>query len=139
MARWRCHRFVRSGQDHWRERIVYSGGGDVHEDAHGFDDGGVFRLPFIAAAVGTGSGSGEPGGSSYAREPGSSGSATGCGGSCHASFAIDASLACDSGVARCTCDAFRTGNSRGTGRSGVGTLARLGFNALGRWAGGGLL
>src|ERR1700730_11970575 len=47
-------------QDHWWGRDVYSAGGDVHEDAHGFDDGGVFRLRFVATAIDTGSGSGEP-------------------------------------------------------------------------------
>jgi hypothetical protein len=75
--------------------VVYSGGGDVHENAHSDGYGcRVFRLHFIGTAFDASSGSGEPGGSGRAAE---------CGVSRHASFTSYAkftSYACGAGYAR---------------------------------------
>src|SRR5258708_10556014 len=59
----------------WQDRlggcVVYSDGGDVHEDAHSDCYGcGVFRLHFIATTFDTGSCSSAPDGSSHAGECG---------------------------------------------------------------------
>jgi hypothetical protein len=96
--------------------------GMSYENAQGDGHGcGELRLPFITAAFDTSSCSVEPGGSGHA------------GSSCDSWFAIDASFAGYAGVTGCSCD------SGGTGRSRLEKQTRLGLDALGRWAGSGLL